>query len=109
MKSEKEELYDDLFISFWVNCFYDFDEEIFKILLRVCESKEDGEYIVYREEESISDFENPELNFVWGVLVLMFGDYGCAPRVGWLENSKKLRDFLKRVIKIMEVGYDTEC
>lgn len=43
--------------------------------------------------------DNEGLNFVWGMLVLMYGDYGVAPRVGWLEVSKELIDFLKDMIE----------
>ena len=43
-------------------------------------------------------YDNEGLNFVWGMLVLMFGDYGTSPRSGWLNVGKDLIDFLEDMI-----------
>lgn len=44
-------------------------------------------------------YDNEGLNFVWGMLVLMFGEYGSSPRSGWLIVSKELIDFLENMIR----------
>lgn len=44
-------------------------------------------------------YDNEGLNFVWGMLVLLFGDYGTSPRTGWLNVSKELIDFLKDMLE----------
>ena len=40
----------------------------------------------------------------WEWLVLMFGDYGTSPRMGWIipENVKPLKDFLQRHLNEMK-------
>lgn len=37
----------------------------------------------------------------WEWLVLMYGDYGTSPRMGWIipENVKPLKDFFAKTIK----------
>lgn len=47
-------------------------------------------------------YDNEGLNFVWGMLVLMFGEYGSSPRTGWLIIGQELIDFLKNMIKDLE-------
>lgn len=47
-------------------------------------------------------YDNEGLNFVWGMLVLMFGEYGSSPRTGWLVVSQELIDFLKTMLKDLE-------
>lgn len=42
---------------------------------------------------------NPGLNTFWSILVLMFGDYGVSPNVGWLTPSAELISFLEDMIK----------
>lgn len=39
----------------------------------------------------------------WEWLVLMYGDYGTSPRMGWIipENVKPLKDFLQKQINDM--------
>lgn len=39
-------------------------------------------------------YDNEGLNFVWGMLNLMFGEYGSSPRSGWFFYSKELVEFL---------------
>lgn len=47
-------------------------------------------------------YDNEGLNFVWGMLTLMFGEYGSSPRVGWLIVSKELIDFLENMLKNLD-------
>ena len=43
--------------------------------------------------------DNDGAQFVWGMLVLMFGDYGASPRIGWIYISDELINFLEDMQK----------
>lgn len=38
-----------------------------------------------------------QLQMLWMICVVLFGDYGTSPRFGWIEDAKGFRDFLKRI------------
>ena len=70
------------------------------------------EWISALERSNLSDYlcpcptsyevlcEHQDLQFLWMMCVLMFGDYGVSPRVGWLEleNKEETIKFLKNLV-----------
>lgn len=38
-----------------------------------------------------------QLQMLWMICVVLFGDYGTSPRFGWIEDVKGFREFLKRI------------
>ena len=48
--------------------------------------------------------DNEDLLFVWGVLVLMFGDYGTSPRFGWITDVYYFKIFLRKCIQYIKWG-----
>lgn len=44
--------------------------------------------------------EHRDLQFIWMIIVLMFGDYGTSPRGGWVESDKRNDTimFLKNIL-----------
>lgn len=38
-----------------------------------------------------------QLQMLWMLCVVLFGDYGTSPRFGWIEDVKGFREFLKRI------------
>lgn len=47
------------------------------------------------EERTLDDYY--QLQFVWMIGVLMFGDYGASPRHGWIEDVDGFRAWIKRI------------
>ena len=45
-----------------------------------------------------------ELDIIWGWLVCMFGDYGVAPRSGWIEDVDECKQFLSACVEFYEKG-----
>lgn len=47
----------------------------------------------YSFEYTGAGYQKNEL--IWEILVLMFGDYGCSPRVGWITDIPECVEFIK--------------
>ena len=47
-----------------------------------------------------------QLQIVWMILVLLYGDYGTSPRFGWIEDIKGFRAFIE---KLKEYDLGDEC
>lgn len=43
-----------------------------------------------------------QLQILWMLLVLLFGDYGTSPRYGWIEKTKECGAFLDRMISFID-------
>lgn len=54
------------------------------------------DYYGQTEEERTPD-DYYQLQFVWMIGVLMFGDYGTSPRHGWIEDVDGFRAWIKRI------------
>ena len=46
--------------------------------------------------------ESDQVQFLWMLLVLMYGDYGTSPRTGWLymENKDEIIKFIDEIATI---------
>ena len=49
-----------------------------------------------------------QLQIVWMILVMLYGEYGTSPRFGWIENIHGFRAFIER-LKEFDLGGDNEC
>lgn len=38
-----------------------------------------------------------QLEMLWMIAVLLFGDYGVSPRFGWIENVDDFREWVRRI------------
>lgn len=77
--------------------------DIYKRAVEEYESHDTFEVVTISINDVDDDwYDNEGLNFVWGMLVLMFGEYGSSPRVGWLIISKELIDFLENMLKNLD-------
>ncbi|MBO7123305.1 MAG: hypothetical protein J6V90_08505 [Treponema sp.] len=78
---------DELYKSFVTMLWYQNYEEV--ILNMLSKQEKDG-IIPYDDKNGFSEE-------VWSVLVLMFGEYGVAPRYGWIEKVTEFKTFLQKV------------
>lgn len=44
-------------------------------------------------------FYDLDERFIWSIFVCMFGDYGTAPRVGWIEQVSDCIEFIDKNLK----------
>lgn len=90
---------DKLYAALIDTAMYNFGSTVFEKLLDVVKKKATVDYtIIAAWDSELKDFESPDLNQFWCMLVLMFGDYGTSPRVGWLAPSAELIQFLEDVV-----------
>lgn len=81
-----------------------------------------SDYIMYYDREEYYSFSYPKdilkeykidefPNIVWGLMVLMFGDYGTSPRFGWIdiENKHKALAFLTSINCKYDANYEEKC
>lgn len=40
-----------------------------------------------------------DLEFIWMVAVLLFGDYGTSPRSGWIRDISEFKNFIMAITK----------
>lgn len=86
-----------LYKGFKNTCFYEGCDEVLKALIERFEGKE---IIPYSDVLEITNYDLPD--FFWSMLVCMFGDYGVAPRKGWIDNVPVFMDFAKKIVKELE-------
>ena len=54
---------------------------------------------------NVADFEDrrdaayiiAQLQVIWMIAVMLFGDYGTSPRFGWIENIDGFREWIKKI------------
>lgn len=103
VKYDKDKLY-KAFVDMY-SCNYSTDalKVIYDHAVEEYESHDLFEVIKIRISDVDDDwYDNEGLNFVWGMFVLMFGEYESSPRTGCLIISKELIDFLETVLKDLE-------
>lgn len=103
IKCDKDKLY-KAFVDMY-SCNYSTDalKVIYDHAVEEYESHDAFEVIKIRISDVDDDwYDNEGLNFVWGMFVLMFGEYESSPRTGWLIISKELIDFLETMLKDLE-------
>lgn len=98
---------DKMYSAFVDTIVYNFGLEVFEALLtKVKEAAETKKSLACFDYEDLELFDiNEGLNQIWCMLVLMFGDYGTSPRVGWLNPTTELIQFLEDVVSdLREIG-----
>lgn len=53
----------------------------------------------YYNDPDLSEHEKGEIQIFWMICVLMFGDYGISPRLGWIEDVDGFRQFIKEITR----------
>lgn len=97
---DKDKMYQAFVDTYSYNYSTDALQVIYDRAVEEYESHDAFEVINIRLDDVDDDWlDNEGLNFVWGMLVLMFGEYESTPRTGWLTVSQELIDFLKNMIK----------
>lgn len=89
---------DKLYAALIDTAMYNFGSTVFENLLDVVKKAAVENKTIATWDSDLKDFESPDLNQFWCMLVLMFGDYGTSPRVGWLAPSAELIQFLEDVV-----------
>jgi hypothetical protein len=84
---------DLLYKGFRNSCYYEGCDEVLEELAKRYEGKD---IIPYSEVVEMTDYGLPD--FFWSMLVCMFGDYGIAPRRGWIDNVPAFIEFAKKVV-----------
>lgn len=56
--------------------------------------------------EEIDEDVYAQLQIIWMICVLLYGDYGTSPRFGWIDSDKwsNCKDFLYVLIMYMQYG-----
>lgn len=85
---------DLLYKGFKNSCFYEGYDEVLEELIKRYEGKD---IIPYSEVLEMTNYDLSD--FFWSMLVCMFGDYGTAPRCGWIDNVSAFIEFAKKVVK----------
>lgn len=94
---------DKTYNAFVTMFYYNYDKALIDDLLSIVKER----YGTDNNRVSISDvddfwMDNDGAQFVWGMLVLMFGDYGASPRIGWIYISDELINFLEDMQKDLD-------
>lgn len=45
---------------------------------------------------------NSQEEFIYMICVLLFGEYGCSPRTGWIEDIEGFHNFIDKFIEHYE-------
>lgn len=56
-------------------------------------------FTMYRNNEIDPD-EYYQLQVIWMICVVLFGDYGTSPRSGWINDWDGFRDFIDKITTI---------
>lgn len=89
---------DKLYAALIDTAMYNFGSVVFEKLLDAVKKAAVENKTITTWDSELKDFESPDLNQFWCMLVLMFGDYGTSPRAGWLAPSAELIQFLEDVV-----------
>lgn len=49
-------------------------------------------------ENDLSIFVQAQLEFIWMILVQLYGNYGTSPRSGWIENKEGALNFIDMIL-----------
>lgn len=74
---------------------------IHAIALVIHYNTEDGyiDFLIDGLRNSGGHYQEPSNNFLYQILVILYGDYGTSPRSGWIDNTE---DAIKLLNKIKE-------
>lgn len=90
--------YEELIDAMANMVFYNGYEDILKSISNYIKYYDRDEYYSFSYPEKILEtYKVDEFpNIIWGLMVLMFGNYGTSPRFGWIdiENKDKALAFL---------------
>lgn len=50
------------------------------------------------QDMEIEPFYKGQIQVIWMICVLQFGDYGVSPRYGWIENEAGFKKFVKQLV-----------
>ena len=59
-----------------------------------------GENMLFKPDLNCKDWDDREaaqIEIIWMMLVIMFGDWGTSPRYGWIKDIKAFRKFLNHL------------
>lgn len=59
-----------------------------------------GENLLFRPPLDYNDYEVAQLELIWMILVVMFGDWGTSPRYGWIDNISEFINFLRQITEV---------
>lgn len=62
----------------------------------------------YCGSEDIEPPDYAQLQVLWMIAVIMFGDYGTSPRFGWITNIEAFRLWISDITKTTRYAYDDE-
>lgn len=72
----------------WYNCLA---EEVFSWACLPTEA--DYKIITLPKNVNPMNPYGPQLEVIWMIAVILFGEYGTSPRTGWIENVEGFREF----------------
>ena len=85
-----------------ITCFYEGYDDVFKKFVTVFKDKKEISYFDLHSE--CNEFDD----FFWSILVLLYGNYGIAPRKGWITNVKGFLGFCQKVIDETKLPWEEE-
>lgn len=56
-----------------------------------------GENMLFRSDSNCNEWEAAQIEIIWMMLVIMFGDWGTSPRYGWIEKIHEFRNFVQQI------------
>lgn len=59
-----------------------------------------GENMLFRPDSNCSEWEAAQLEIIWMMFVIMFGDWGTSPRYGWIENISEFRKIVQQITEV---------
>lgn len=86
--------------SFFWMCWYNgYEDYLLEIAYRLDHFEKQDDYdhfSLFRDVPETWREEIPQefFDWIWGLLVLQFGNYGTSPRGGWIEKPEKAARFL---------------
>ena len=57
---------------------------------------------IQKRYDTISTKPCSQEEFIYMICVLLFGDYGCSPRTGWIEDVEGFHNFINKFIEHYE-------
>lgn len=72
-------------------------EEVFGWTFLPTEGQEDRKIITFPRSVNPMNPDGQQLEVIWMIAVILFGDYGMSPRTGWIEDIEGFREFCQDI------------